>query len=147
MTAKFRKTWLSRYCSKSHQSKQPISMESACLETRPVKQQHALYCLSQTTRTGQLQDLRADRRYLAYRPVAFADHFLCLELSEASWILLVKRPFERKTWQKVFHFWKKRDLKTVNRLFSWVMPAEVRQAHGVCFSGLLYGLGFLARWC
>lgn len=103
VTVEFRRTRLSEYCSKNHQSKKPISVESACLEARHTKQkqQQSLPCLHQTTRSSRLGwsqlSISVQAAGVGHTDLsALADHFLCWELREASWALLGKRPFERK---------------------------------------------------
>lgn len=143
MTAEFRKTWVL-------QSKSPEPMRSGVSLSGAVS--HEVAPGSPRPQPGSpehpagLQPAPAStcrpKHYSVYRPVALADGFLCLELSGARWLYLVKLPFERKMWQKAFPFWKKGDFKTVSKIFSWVMSATV-----FYFSALLYRLGFSARWC
>lgn len=92
------------------------------------------------------QHRRAGGWCWAHRPVGVGRSFPVLGPQWGKLSPSGETPFWEKRWQKVFLFWEKRDLKAVSRLFSLVVPAQWGRNCGL-FSGHLYRIGFLARWC
>lgn len=120
----FRMTRLSEYCSKNHQSKKPISVESVCPEAR-----QGLPCPQQSPRSrgGAGAGSVAGRRCCCGGRAAGAGRsFPGLRAEYGRLNPLRKRPLESKD-GKMFLFWKKADFKAVSKLVLWVMPATVGQ--------------------